>query len=33
MIKRIARGAKIINIGSTAEVEKAVTLVREAELL
>lgn len=33
MIKRIARDAKIINIGSTAEVEKAVTLVREAELL
>jgi [acyl-carrier-protein] S-malonyltransferase len=33
MIKRIARHAKIINIGSVAEVEKAAAFVREAGLL
>ena len=33
MIKRIVRGAKIINIGSTAEIEKAVAFVRESGLL
>ncbi|HEY4035405.1 MAG TPA: ACP S-malonyltransferase, partial [Ktedonobacteraceae bacterium] len=33
MIKRIARGAKIINIGNVAEVEKAAAFVREAGLL
>jgi [acyl-carrier-protein] S-malonyltransferase len=33
MVKRIVRGAKIINIGSTAEVEKAAAFVRESGLL
>ncbi len=33
MIKRISKGAKIINIGTLAEVEKAVTYVREMGLL
>ncbi len=33
MIKRIARGATIINIGSTGEIEKAVALVRDKNLL
>jgi len=33
MIKRIARGAKIINIGNVAEVEKAAAFVREIGLL
>jgi [acyl-carrier-protein] S-malonyltransferase len=33
MIKRIAKGATIINIGSTAEIEKAVTRVHELNLL
>ncbi len=33
MIKRIARHAKIINIGNVAEVEKAVAFVRETGLL
>ncbi len=33
MIKRIARGAKTINIGSVVEVEKAAAFAREAGLL
>ncbi len=33
MIKRIVKGARTINIGSVAEVEKAVVLVREMRLL
>lgn len=33
MIKRIARGSTIINIGSTAEIEKAVARVHELNLL
>jgi [acyl-carrier-protein] S-malonyltransferase len=33
MIKRIVRGAKIINIGSAAEIEKATAFVRESGLL
>jgi [acyl-carrier-protein] S-malonyltransferase len=33
MIKRIARGAKIINIGNVAEVETAAAWVRDTELL
>jgi [acyl-carrier-protein] S-malonyltransferase len=33
MIKRIVRGATIINIGSTADIEKAVARVRELDLL
>jgi len=33
MIKRIVKGAKIINIGTIADIEKAVVLVREMRLL
>ena len=33
MIKRIIKGAKIINIGNGAEIEKAVAYIREMELL
>jgi [acyl-carrier-protein] S-malonyltransferase len=33
MIKRIVKGAKIINIGTALEVEKAVNSIREMELL